>query len=242
LADNVHAINRFVEEPMAKYKYIDTQPRLIAVDLSRQLLPGTFEHALNHLLDHDVDLAHFDARFQHDETGAPAYPPAVLLKVVLFAYSQGIVSSRAIERACQEHVTFMALCGDDAPHFTTIARFISTRSDEIARVFVGVLAVCDAEGLIGREMARARISNGTRRNWKTRRARWCTAIVRRTARRPSRRRRRRRSNSSRNWNAMPSNCARGSRAIQRIGAAPKARSVRAIAPITRVRKWQPAKA
>ena len=137
---------------MAKYKHIDTQPRLIAVDLSRQLLPGTFEHALNHLLDHDVDLSHFDARFQNDETGAPAYPPAVLLKVVLFAYSQGIVSSRAIERACQEHVTFMALCGDHAPHFTTIARFISTRSDDIARVFAGVLAVCDAEGLIGREM------------------------------------------------------------------------------------------
>lgn len=137
---------------MAKYKHIDTQPRLIAVDLARQLLPGTFEHALNHLLDHDVDLSHFDARFQNDETGAPAYPPAVLLKVVLFAYSQGIVSSRAIERACQEHVTFMALCGDHAPHFTTIARFISARSEDIARVFAGVLAVCDAEGLIGREM------------------------------------------------------------------------------------------
>ena len=137
---------------MAKYKYIDTQPRLIAVDLSRQLLPGTFEHALNHLLDHDVDLSHFDARFRNDLTGAPAYPPALLLKVVLFAYSQGIVSSRAIERACQEHVTFMALCGDQAPHFTTIARFVSTLGDDIAKVFAGVLAVCDAEGLIGREM------------------------------------------------------------------------------------------
>ena len=73
---------------MTKYKHIDTQPRLIAVDLSLQLLPGTFEHALNHLLDHDADLSHFDARFRNDETGAPAYPPAVLLKVVLFAYSQ----------------------------------------------------------------------------------------------------------------------------------------------------------
>lgn len=137
---------------MAKYKHIDTQPRLIAVDLSRQLLPGTFEHALNHLLDHDVDLTHFDARFRNDVTGAPAYPPALLLKVVLFAYSQGIVSSRAIERACQEHVTFMALCGDQAPHFTTIARFVSTLGDDIAKVFAGVLAVCDAEGLLGREM------------------------------------------------------------------------------------------
>ena len=137
---------------MARYKYIDTHPRLLAVDLSRQLLPGTFEHALNHLLDHEIDLSHFDARFRNDETGAPAYPPALLLKVVLFAYSKGIVSSRQIERACQEQVTFIALCGDRAPHFTTVAKFISTLGDDIARVFAGVLAVCDQQGLIGREM------------------------------------------------------------------------------------------
>ena len=99
---------------MARYKYIDTNPRFLAVDLARQLLPGTFEHALNHLLDHAIDLSHFDARFRNDTTGASAYPPALLLKVVLFAYSQGIVSSRGIERACQEHVTFIALCGDRA--------------------------------------------------------------------------------------------------------------------------------
>ena len=137
---------------MARYKYIDTHPRLLAVDLSRQLRPGTFEHALNHLLDHAIDLSHFDDRFQNDATGAPAYPPALLLKVVLFAYSQGIVSSRQIERVCQEHVTFIALCGDRAPHVTTIAKFVSTLDDDIARVFAAVLAVCDAQGLIGREM------------------------------------------------------------------------------------------
>ena len=50
---------------------------------------------------------HFDARFQNDATGASAYPPALLLKVVLFAYSQGILSSRQIERAWLEHVTFI---------------------------------------------------------------------------------------------------------------------------------------
>jgi transposase len=137
---------------MARYKYIDTNPRFLAVDLVRQLLPGTFEHALNHLLDHAIDLSHFDARFRNDDTGAPAYPPALLLKVVLFAYAQGIVGSRRIERACQEHVTFIALCGDRAPHFTTIAQFVSTLKDDIAHVFGAVLAVCDQQGLIGREM------------------------------------------------------------------------------------------
>ena len=36
---------------MARYKTIDTSPRFLAVDLERQLLPGTFEHALNFLVD-----------------------------------------------------------------------------------------------------------------------------------------------------------------------------------------------
>ena len=79
-------------------------------------------------------------------------PPKMLLKVVLAAYAHGVVSSRGIERLCQEHVTFIALCGDQAPHFTTIAHFVSTLSDDIARVFGAVVAICDREGLIGHEM------------------------------------------------------------------------------------------
>jgi hypothetical protein len=76
----------------------------------------------------------------------------MLLKVVLFAYSRGIVSSRSIERACREQVTFIALCGDSGPHFTTIANFFSSVGEDIARVFAAVLAICDRQGLIGREM------------------------------------------------------------------------------------------
>ena len=58
---------------MARYKPIDTSPRFIAVDLQRQLLPSTFEHALNHLIDNELDLSGFDARDQNDLTGASAY-------------------------------------------------------------------------------------------------------------------------------------------------------------------------
>jgi transposase len=137
---------------MARYKHIDVSPRFLAVDLKRQLLPGTFEHALDHLLEHEIDLSALDARFKNDETGASAYPPAMLLKVILFAYAQGIVRSREIEQACREHVTFIALCGDRAPHFTTLAGFISTLGDEVARIFGQVLFICDRQGLIGREM------------------------------------------------------------------------------------------
>jgi len=136
---------------MARYKYIDTNPRLLPVNLAAQVLPGTFEHAVDHLLEHAVDLSAFDARFRNDTTGATAYPPALLLKVVLCAYAHGIVSSRAIAWACEEHVTFVALCGARTPHFTTIAHFVSTPGAEIAAVFGAVLAVCDQQGLIGRE-------------------------------------------------------------------------------------------
>lgn len=137
---------------MARYKPIDTSPRFIAVDLERQLLPGSFEYALDHLIDHELDLSGFDARYRNDLTGAPAFAPAMLLKVVLFAYSQGIVSSRGIERACREHITFIALSGDSAPHHTTIAAFVSGLGDDIAKLFAQVLYLCDRQDLIGREM------------------------------------------------------------------------------------------
>ncbi|MDO9364943.1 MAG: hypothetical protein Q7T58_01160, partial [Methylotenera sp.] len=55
---------------MARYKYIDTSPRFLAVDLQRQLLPRSFEYALNHLLDHELDLSGFDTRYCNDVTGA----------------------------------------------------------------------------------------------------------------------------------------------------------------------------
>jgi transposase len=138
--------------PMPRFKPIDISPRFIAVDLVSQLLPGTFEHALNHLLDHEIDLSGIEARYRNDLTGAWAYPPAMLLKVILFAYSRGIVSSRAIEAACRQHVTFIALSGDAAPHFTTLAAFIRHLGDEIGWLFAQVLFLCDRQGLIGREM------------------------------------------------------------------------------------------
>ena len=137
---------------MPRYKPIDTGMKLLPIDLSVQLLPGTFEHALSHLIDHELDLRGMDERFKNDESGAPAYSPRVLLKVILFAYSRGMIRSRDIEQACRENVVFMALSGDSIPHFTTIAGFIRELKDEITNLFTQVLFLCDAQGLIGREM------------------------------------------------------------------------------------------
>jgi transposase len=138
---------------MARYKLYDySQMKLLAVCFAEQIFPGTFEHTLNRLVDEEFDLSVFEARYRNDETGAPAYDPAILLKIILFAYSKGVTASREIERLCRENVVFMALSADSQPHFTTIADFIATLDAEIVRIYRDVLLVCDEAGLIGREM------------------------------------------------------------------------------------------
>lgn len=73
---------------MARFKYIDTGPRLLSVVLAQQLIPGTFERALHHLLDNEIDLSRLEALYRNDENGAPAYPPALLPKVILLGYAR----------------------------------------------------------------------------------------------------------------------------------------------------------
>ena len=138
---------------MAKYKpYSYGQGQFIPVFFKEQILPGTFEFALNQLIDEKLDLSIFDLRYRNDATGAPAYDPRILLKIVLFAYSKGITSSREIARCCEQNIVFMALSAHSCPHFTTIADFISSTEKEIIHLFREVLLVCDEAGLIGREM------------------------------------------------------------------------------------------
>jgi len=138
---------------MARYKEYDySQGKFIAIHFDKQILPGTFEHTLHYLIDNEIDISIFDARYQNDETGAPAYDPAILLKIILYAYSRGITSSRKIAQCCEENIVFMALSADTRLHFTTIADFISSTDQEIIRLFLQVLLTCDAMGLIGKEM------------------------------------------------------------------------------------------
>ena len=71
---------------------------MIPVSFEKQILPRTFEHTLCHLIDHQIDMRIFENHYENDETGAPAYDPAILLKIILFAYSKGINSSRKIKK------------------------------------------------------------------------------------------------------------------------------------------------
>ncbi len=132
--------------------YDPSQSKMVVVNYADQLQPGTFEHAIHFLIEQKLDLSIFHPSFNNDEMGRPAYDPAILLKIILFAYSKGITSSREIQWSCETNIIFKALSCDTVPHFTTIANFVSGYSDEIEMLFEQVLLVCDEQGLLGKEL------------------------------------------------------------------------------------------
>jgi len=154
---------------MARYKeYNQAQGQFITVDFESQIREGTFEYALNHIVDFELNLKDFDVQYKNDETGAPAFDPRVLLKIVLYAYSQGIVTSRKIAHQCDVNIMFMALSGNTRPHYTTIADFISTIDVKATKIFRDVVLMCDRLGLIGKNMFaidRCKISSNAAKEW-----------------------------------------------------------------------------
>jgi transposase len=149
------------------------QGQLIPVDFEKQIVAGTFEHALVHLIDHKLDCSAFDARYHNEETGATAYDPRVLLKIVLLGYSRGLISSRRMEAACRENVVFMAVAGGEMPHFTTLASFVSKNEAAIVALFREVLIVCNDLELIGHEhfaIDGVKLPSNAAKEWSGRRA------------------------------------------------------------------------
>jgi len=136
---------------MPRYKPYDfNQLMMVPVSLEEQLAPGTLEYAIHRIIEERIDTSIFDEKYHNDETGRCAYPPKVLLKIVLFAYSRGILHSRRMERACKENIIFMALACGQKPDHSTLAAFVSEMGEEtIVNLFTQVLLVCEEEGLLG---------------------------------------------------------------------------------------------
>ena len=128
------------------------QTSMVVINFKDQLQPGTFEHALHYLVDEQLDLSIFSPNYNNNDGGRPAYDPAILLKIILFAYSKGITSSREIQWCCETNIIFKALSCDTVPHFTTIAAFVSGHVDEIKDLFEQILLICHEQGLIGNEL------------------------------------------------------------------------------------------
>ena len=154
---------------MARYIHCERQDTIF-VEISRfkQLQAGTFEHAVDHLIDHRIDLSIFNKRYRNDHVGRHAWHPKILLKIILVGYSRGMISSREIASACEENVVFMALADQAKPDFTTIARFISSMTEEIRIIFSEVLLYCSEMNLIGGEMFAVdghKISSNAAKEW-----------------------------------------------------------------------------
>jgi transposase len=134
---------------MARYKHTEKgQGLFLTVNLSEQILPGTYEYTLNRLIDKKLDLSIFDRKYNNDETGSPAIEPRILLKIILFCYHLGVLSSRKIAKLCETHMTVKALAENMQPHYTTLSDFVSGMGGEIEKVFSEVLLVCGELGLI----------------------------------------------------------------------------------------------
>ena len=132
--------------------YDYNQNSMVVINFQDQLQPGTFEHAIHYLIDNRMDMSVFYPLYTNEKTGRPAFDPAILLKIILFAYSKGIISSREIEWCCKTNIIFKALSCDTEPHFTTLAGFVSRCPEEIEQIFEQVLLVCHEQGLLGNEL------------------------------------------------------------------------------------------
>src|SRR3981189_1991328 len=83
-----------------------------------------------------------------EERGYPPYHPGMMTALLLYAYSQGIYSSRRIDRACHERVDFMAVTGLSYPDFRTISEFRKRHLGALSGLFVQVLGLCRKAGLV----------------------------------------------------------------------------------------------
>src|ERR1700710_2309597 len=97
----------------------------------------------------ETDLDAFYVAYRQDGRSRPAYDPAMMVALLLYAYARGIRSSRAIERACIENVAYRVIAAQAKPDHATIARFVERHQDALAEVFGSVLGLCAKAGLVG---------------------------------------------------------------------------------------------
>jgi transposase len=93
------------------------------------------------------DLGAFYDAYRADGHGRPAFDPAVMVALVLYAYCVNERSSRAIERRCFEDVGFRVVAANLAPDHSTLARFVARHQDALGGLFAQVLRLCARAGL-----------------------------------------------------------------------------------------------
>jgi len=127
--------------------YDQDQPMLLAPDL-RDWLPGDHPARwVDDLVEHGLDLAPFFDDYT-EVRGAPPYDPRLMLKLLIYGYSNGVTSSRELERRCHHDVAFMFLTAQAAPDFVAISRFRKRHLRAFTALFTQALALCAQAGLV----------------------------------------------------------------------------------------------
>jgi transposase len=122
------------------------QQFLLPVDM-REWLPG--EHPVWMVLEviEHLDLSRLRSWYALGGAGRRAYDPGMLLALLIYAYADGIRSSRQIERLCRTDVAMRVVCASEVPDHTVIARFRQLHQESVRDLFVQVLLVCAKAGL-----------------------------------------------------------------------------------------------
>ncbi len=95
-----------------------------------------------------MELTAFEAHYTKRGTGAPPFAPSMTVCVLIYAYANGHRSSRKIERLCERDAGFRMIVGHEVPDHTVIARFRKRHRKEFEALFVEVLKLCHAAGLV----------------------------------------------------------------------------------------------
>ena len=96
---------------------------------------------------HGLDLAGVYADYT-DVRGGPPYDPRLMLKILIYGYSHGVTSSRALERRCQDDIAFRFLTAQAAPDFVAISRFRTRHGAALKELFTQSLSLCAQAGLV----------------------------------------------------------------------------------------------
>jgi len=102
---------------------------------------------VSEIVDDSLDLTSIYASHTN-ATGAPPFDPRMMLKLLLYAYSTGVTSSREVERRCHVDVAFRWLSASTAPDYRSLARFRRRHLKALNDLFTQVLVLCAAAGLV----------------------------------------------------------------------------------------------
>src|SRR5437763_10872114 len=97
-----------------------------------------------------------------DGRGRPPYHPVLMVKLLIYGYCIGKMSSRKLEQATHDDVAFRVLSCNQQPDHDSIAEFRKRHLPELAKLFVQVLELCQRAGLVSqRQMDSAILRTST---------------------------------------------------------------------------------